>query len=187
VDRSERDLNLSIDPVLVPAPLFESRYGPDPVVRHLALALRGELADGCPGGRLLADGVRAALAAHLSGAADRRPAAGERRLTRAELARIHDRIHADLTDDLRLADLAAAVPLSPYHFSRVFKATTGLTPHRYVMRCRAEAARALLARDRVPLAEVARRTGFADAAHLTRQFRRQFGVTPGAFRAAAVR
>jgi AraC-like DNA-binding protein len=93
---------------------------------------------------------------------------------------------ADLTEDLRLADLAAAVPLSPYHFSRLFKATTGLTPHRYVMRCRAEAARAMLARGHLGLDEIARRTGFADRAHLTRQFRRHFGTTPGAFRAAGV-
>jgi len=187
-------INITLDPAVVAdeaasgaRPPAQSHFGPDPVVRHLALALRADLASGSPGGRLFADGVRTALTAHvLTRYAGSRLAGGPRRLTPAELARVRERIHADLTEDLRLADLAAAVPLSPYHFSRLFKATTGLTPHRYVMRCRAEAARALLARSHLGLDEIARRTGFADRAHLTRQFRRHFSTTPRAFRAAGL-
>jgi AraC family transcriptional regulator len=190
-------INVAVDPAVVAAATaedgggapLESRYGPDPIARHLAQALVGALADGRTGGALFADGVREALARHLLdryGSARPR-AAGPRPLSRVELERVRDRIHDELADDLRLADLAAAVPLSPYHFSRAFRATTGLTPHRYVMRCRAEAARTLLARTPLGLGEVARRTGFADGAHLARQFRRHFGVTPGAFRAAAQR
>jgi AraC family transcriptional regulator len=183
-------INVAVDPAAVAtagtAPL-ESRFGPDTVVRHLALALVGSLAGGRSGGPLFADGVREALVGHLIGryGSAPPPAAGPRRLSPAELVRVRDRIHDELADDLRLADLAAAVPLSAYHFSRAFRATTGLTPHRYVMRCRAEAARALIARTRLGLGEVARRTGFADGAHLARQFRRHFGLTPGEFRAAA--
>jgi AraC family transcriptional regulator len=186
-------INVVVDPAAVASVVaeggavpVESRFGPDPVARHLAQALVSDLANGRSGGPLFADGVREALAGHLVGrygSAGRR-AAGPRCLSPAELERVRERIFDELADELRLADLAAAVPLSPYHFSRAFRETTGVTPHRYVMRCRAEAARALLARTRLGLAEVARRTGFADGAHLARQFRRQFGVTPGAFRAA---
>jgi AraC family transcriptional regulator len=177
-------INVVLDPAVVAATPERSRFGPDPVVRHLAEALSAEAANGAPGGLLVADGVREALAAHLAERyAEARPAAGPRRLTRAELQRVLDRIHAGLADDLRLADLAAAVPLSPSHFSRAFKATTGLTPHRYVVRCRAEAARTLLRRPDLGVEQVARRTGFADGAHLARQFRRRFGMTPSAFRA----
>jgi AraC family transcriptional regulator len=186
-------INVVVDPAAVAraaseggAVPVENRYGPDPVVHHLAQALVGALANGGSGGALFADGVREALAGHLVaryGGAPRRPG-GPRRLTAAELERVRARIHDELADDLRLADLAAAVPLSPHHFSRAFRETTGLTPHRYLMRCRAEAGRALLARTRLGLDEIARRTGFSDGAHLARQFRRQFGVTPGAFRAA---
>src|SRR3712207_7743621 len=50
-----------------------------------------------------------------------------------ELAQVRGRIDADLSGDLRLADLAAAVALSPYHFSRLFTATTGRTPHQFVL------------------------------------------------------
>jgi AraC family transcriptional regulator len=178
-------LNLVVDPAHVAAEIADSRFGPDPVVAHLAAALRHELAHGCPGGALLADGVRTALAAHLRARYAGRPLPpGPPRLSAAELARVEERIRAGLADELRLADLAAAVPLSPHHFSRAFKATTGETPHRYVMRRRAEAARALLGRPDLRLDEIARRTGFADRAHLTRQFRRWFGVTPSAYRAA---
>jgi AraC family transcriptional regulator len=190
-------INVALDPAVVAAAsadggggvLLENRYGPDPVVRHLAHALVGALANGPGGGRLFADGVREALAGHLLRryGSPRPRAGGPRRLSPVELERVRERIHYDLADELRLADLAAAVPLSPYHFSRAFRATTGVTPHRYVMRCRAEAARALIARTRLGLGEVARRTGFADGPHLARQFRRHFGVTPSAFRAAAQR
>jgi AraC family transcriptional regulator len=188
-------INVVVDPAAVAdaaadggAVPVESRFEPDPVVAHLAQALVGELAGGRPGGPLFADGVREALIGHLLGRYGSAPprTAGPRRLAPGELQRVRERIHDDLRDDLRLADLAAAVPLSPYHFSRAFRATTGLTPHRYVMRCRAEEARALIARTPLDFGDVARRTGFADGAHLARQFRRHFGMTPGEFRAAAL-
>jgi AraC family transcriptional regulator len=176
-------LNVAVEPAAVAElgePPRHSRFGPDPVVRHLALALREQLRRGA--GALVADGVRTALAAHLiTHYAGGRLPDGPRRLTSAELGRVRERIDADLGGELRVHDLAAAVPLSAYHFSRVFKATTGLTPHRYVMRCRAEAARALLTRG-VPVESVARRTGFADASHLARHFRREFGASPTALR-----
>jgi AraC family transcriptional regulator len=177
-------INVAVDPAVVAAAPERSAFGPDPVVRHLAMALATEAANGSPGGPLLADGVREALAAHLAARyADARLPAGPRRLTHAELSRVLDLIDVGLSDELRLADLAAAVPLSPYHFSRAFKATTGLTPHRFVVRRRVEAARGLLRRGDLGVEQVAQRTGFADGAHLARQFRRRFGMTPSAFRA----
>jgi AraC family transcriptional regulator len=186
-------INVVVDPTAVAgaadggAVPVESRFGPDQVVSHLAQALVGDLANARSGGPLFADGVREALAGQLIAryGSARPRGGGPRRLSRAELSRVRDRIYDDLAGDLRLGDLAAAVPLSAYHFSRAFRATTGFSPHRYVMRCRAEAARALIARTRLGLGEVARRTGFADGAHLARQFRRHFGLTPGEFRAAA--
>jgi AraC family transcriptional regulator len=175
-------LNLALDPAVVGVELDASRYGPDPVVGNLAAALRHGLADGSAD-PLLADGVREALAAHLrTRYAGARATRGPRRLSPAELERVRHRIHDGLAEDLRLADLAAAVPLSPYHFGRAFKATTGVTPHRYVMRCRTVAARALLARPDLGIDEIARRTGFSDASHLARHFRRWLGAPPGAFR-----
>lgn len=73
--------------------------------------------------------------------------------------------------------------MSTYHFSRAFKATTGMTAHEFVVRRRIEAARALLERGGLLVAAVARRTGFTDASHLARHFRRRVGVTPARYAA----
>jgi AraC family transcriptional regulator len=73
------------------------------------------------------------------------------------------------------------VHLSPYHFARAFKAAAGLTPHRYVTRCRVDEAKRLLTTRRLTVDAVARRVGFANGSHLARAFRRLEGVTPSAF------
>lgn len=83
---------------------------------------------------------------------------------------------ANLTVDL----LAHEVSLSPAHFARAFKETLGRSPHRYLLMLRLEKARRLLEDSEAVLSEVAQRTGFADQAHFTRLFKREFGVTPGA-------
>jgi AraC family transcriptional regulator len=181
-------INVALEPEAVEAAPAESFFGPDPVVHHLALALLEQLAGGEPPERLFVDAVRTALAEHLRSRYRGSPIdTSPRRLAPAELARVRERVDAELADELRLADLAAAVPLSPYHFSRVFKATTGMTPHGYVMRCRTDAARSLLTRGDLDLDEIARRTGFADGPHLARRFRRRFGLSPAQFRATVRR
>ncbi|MGE4298839.1 MAG: AraC family ligand binding domain-containing protein [Desulfovibrionaceae bacterium] len=87
-------------------------------------------------------------------------------------------IHARYGENLSLADLAGVAGLSPFHFLRVFTRSLGLSPHDYLTQTRVYAARALLkGPDR--LADVAARVGFADQSHLTRQFKRLVGVTPG--------
>jgi AraC family transcriptional regulator len=80
--------------------------------------------------------------------------------------------------------VAAAVHLSPFHLARQFKQFTGATPHRYLVQVRVNAARSLLSAGsgQRSLAEVASAVGFADQSHLTRQFKRHFGVTPSRLR-----
>ncbi|MGH3150315.1 MAG: helix-turn-helix transcriptional regulator, partial [Streptosporangiaceae bacterium] len=98
---------------------------------------------------------------------------------------LHDRYAAaDLTaPDLTSADLAAAAGCSRYAAYRAFHQAYGLAPSDYQRQLRVRAARRLLARDIAPAAAAAE-AGFADQAHLTRWFRRYYGVTPGAYRAA---
>lgn len=83
---------------------------------------------------------------------------------------------------LRLAELAQAAGLSPNQLTRVFRAHTGLTPHAYLTDLRLQRSRALLRQSRLPLAEVALASGFADQAHWQRLWRRQHASTPGAYR-----
>lgn len=85
--------------------------------------------------------------------------------------------------DIALADVAQAAHVSPFHLSRQFKKTMGMTPHHFLIRTRVESARALLAAGSRSLAEVAAAVGFADQSHLTRHFKRLLGVTPGQIQA----
>jgi AraC family transcriptional regulator len=79
--------------------------------------------------------------------------------------------------------LAQEVGLSPHHFARLFKATYGTTPHRYVQTLRIDAAVESLRRDlTVPIAEVALTCGFASQSHMTELMRRRLGVTPSTLR-----
>lgn len=72
--------------------------------------------------------------------------------------------------------------MSPYHFSRMFKLSTGLPPHQYVMRQRIERAKALLTNTDLPVGVVAQEVGFASPSHFAQQFRRLVGTAPRFFR-----
>ena len=82
-----------------------------------------------------------------------------------------------------LAELAALSGVSRFQFLRGFARETGVTPHAYLLQRRVRLARQLLIAGRAP-AEAAQEAGFADQSHMTRAFRRQFGVTPARYRAA---
>jgi AraC family transcriptional regulator len=79
--------------------------------------------------------------------------------------------------------MAGVAGYSPFQFSRLFKASTGLSPHQFVLSLRLERAHRLLREPNAQLANVALATGFYDQAHLTNAFRRAFGVTPSVFAA----
>ena len=101
------------------------------------------------------------------------------RRLKAVLGYIREHLHAALT----LRDLAAVAHLSPYHFARRFKESTGLSPHQYVIARRIEWAKELLrGEEDLSLAQVAARVGFWDQGHFTRHFKRLVGVTPRRFR-----
>jgi AraC-like DNA-binding protein len=82
-----------------------------------------------------------------------------------------------------LAELAALSGVSRFQLLRGFGRDVGATPHAYLIQRRVQRARQLLAAGRSP-ADAAMLAGFADQSHMTRAFRRQFGITPGRYRAA---
>lgn len=125
------------------------------------------------------EAVHAVLAqafAHYGGA-ELRPAAREPAAIRALLERIESGVAGG--ESLSLSDLAEQVGLNPSYLIRSTARATGLTPHGHVLRARVDLARRLLL-DGMPAAEAAITAGFCDQAHLIRQFRRHYGVTPGA-------
>jgi AraC-like DNA-binding protein len=110
--------------------------------------------------------------------ADTRAPKEQRR--RPAMQRVLDRIEAELDSDLRIEQLAGEAGLSVFHFVRSFTATFHATPHQYVQARRAARAKALLAR-RVTPSDAAAAAGLADQSHLTRWFKRAYGVTPAQY------
>ena len=155
-------------------------------IQGTILAIDSELTSGGAGGRLLTESLGNVLTVHLI----RHAMAGERAaqrprggLPKHKLRAALECIEEHLDSELALDDLAAVTHLSPYHFARMFKASTGLPPHQYLISRRVERAKLLLrSGDDLSLAQVAARTGFWDQGHFTRHFRRLVGVTPKRFR-----
>ena len=106
-------------------------------------------------------------------------------LPACRLRRVTQHIQENLQRELRLAELSALVHMSPYHFARLFKRSTGVPPHRFLVRCRIDQAQALLAARTVPIAQISRMVGFLTPSHFTTTFRRITGMTPSAYRSGA--
>ena len=156
----------------------------DAFLEGLVLALRAELLANDPGGRLVVDSLTNLLAVQLlrrySNLSWPEPRAAAR--AAPPLRRATDYINDNLHADLSLAELAATVSLSPYHFARIFKRAFGLSPHQYVIRQRVEQARQLLESTPQTVGEVAAAVGFYDQGHLARHMRRLLGVAPHALK-----
>jgi AraC family transcriptional regulator len=174
-------LDLNPDRVALP-PVADLSDAP---IQAAMLALDTELRNGGAGGRLLAESLGNVLAVHLlrrfcaSGTTSSQPGG---RLSRHKLRVVIDYIYEHLDADLSLDQLAAVVRMSPYHFARLFKSSTGLPPHQYVIARRVERAKDLLRQaERFSLADIAAEVGFSNQSHFTHHFKRLVGVTPRRF------
>ena len=167
---------------------FPHHFGTrDPLIEHLGLALYADLTAPGVGSRLFAESAAQLPAVHLLRTyATATPVVREytRGLPRATLRRALEYIHTHLDTELSLAALATTVGMSPYHFARLFKQSTGRSPHQYVIDQRIAQAKHLLATTEGPIATIAYQVGFASQSHLARHFRRRTGVTPKAYRDA---
>src|SRR6201998_471344 len=99
-------------------------------------------------------------------------------LPREKLVRAVEYIQDQLDTDLTVSGIAKAVYMSPYHFTRLFKESTGQSPYQYVVDARVRKAKELLATGKFTISEAARQVGFVDQSHLTRHFKRVFGLPP---------
>jgi AraC family transcriptional regulator len=103
-------------------------------------------------------------------------------LSPAALRRVQLFVEANLGGDIPLASLAERAGLSPFHFARAFRTTTGTTPRKYVENARIEEARRLLEASDLPLARIALQTGLGSQSRFTTTFRRATGLTPAVVR-----
>lgn len=151
----------------------------------MAAGWRRELAERGAGGRLYTEGLGSALAVHLfrvygDGLMRAQPVIGG--LGALRLRRVVDYMEAHLAEDISLRDLATLAGLSTHHFGEAFKASTGTSPHRYLIERRIlRAKERLLGADR-SIAEIAVSVGFANHSHFTDNFRKLTGTTPSRFR-----
>jgi len=134
-----------------------------------------------PSAQLYGHGLIAAIAARLF-AASRESVADARGLAPYQLQRVIGYLEAHLPGRVELAQLAKLADLSQSQFSRAFKASTGMAPYRWQLDARIRRAQTLLIDTSATLDDVAEATGFADAVHFGRTFRKLIGATPAAWR-----
>ena len=102
-------------------------------------------------------------------------------LSRIQLKRTIEYMQASLLRDVRLKELASVAGLSPSHFGRAFKASTGRTPHRWIVERRIELAQRLMQRSGKSIVIAGEMAGFASQSHFTKSFRTVTGTTPRAW------
>ena len=157
----------------------------DHQIERIGLALKAELETGGLGGRLFSESLATALAVQLLRHYCSLPQAVpfvEGGLPQPILSRVIDYIQANAAQDPSLASMASVADMSAYHFSRLFKQSTGLTPHQYLIDCRIEQAKQLLKQGDLTIAQIARSVGFSSQSHFGYHFKRITGVTPKQFR-----
>ena len=157
----------------------------DARVGALAAAVNAERVAGFPNGRLFLDSVEQALAVALvKGYAVQRRSVKTHRggLGSARLRRIKEFVDARIEDELTLCEMAQAVELSTAHFSRMFRKSTGETPHQFFLRQRVERAKEMLRSADGRVLDVAVACGFKSQQHFAQVFRRVCGVCPTEYR-----
>ena len=103
-------------------------------------------------------------------------------LAKYKLRRAIAFMNENLDGDLKLMDIAAVVAMSPYHFARMFKQSTGETPHQYLVQQRLIKAKELLRCSEMAIADIGNLVGYKNPSHFTRVFRQYTKVTPKTYR-----
>ncbi|MCU1224448.1 MAG: AraC family transcriptional regulator [Edaphobacter sp.] len=158
----------------------------DAQLSSLLYALERERMHGYPAGRLFVDGIEQALAAILvsyDGIVRRAPQVYKGGLAPYRMKRVNEFIQTHMEEEITLGELAQAAGLSPSHFCSLFRKTLGTTPHQFVLGCRIQHARTLLANPRHSILDVALASGFRTHQHFSRIFHRLTGASPSGYRA----
>lgn len=157
----------------------------DPFIEHIGWAIKADIDSGGAGGRLFRESLGTALAARLLQRHNRRslpmrdPKGG---LSAWKLKLVVSHIEDNLESELSLAEIAKVAGVSVSHLKTLFRRSTGVPVHQYILRRRVERAKLLLQDGSLSIAQIAFATGFAHQSHLARHMRKILGVTPAAAR-----
>ena len=166
--------------------LFSQFRTRDLHLESISMLLLAELKQENLGGKLYIESLANVLAVHLL----RQYAAPKLRfsiykggLPERQLLQVLEYINEHLNQDIKLADLAALLDISQFHFSHLFKQSVGTSPYQYLLQQRVERAKQLLKQTDQSIMEIAFLCGFNSHSHLSKQFRQLTGITPTAYRA----
>lgn len=165
--------------------LREVSGGRDEVLSALLEQIRVELTRRGETSALLVQGVAQCVAVHLArhyvdaGAEDM---SGRNALPAFKLKRVIQLMEQHLAAPFNLGDLAQAIGLSEYHFSRLFKRATGRSPSQYFIQLRMARARQLLIETERSVIDIGLEVGYGSASHFSQVFRREVGVAPSHYR-----
>lgn len=157
----------------------------DPAIHRAAMQIAQEAAQGAAGSKLMVDALTSQLAVHIlrrHAHVRFRECGGDGSLSFRQDRAVREYVQHHLRETITLNDLATEVGMSRFHFARRFRAATGTTAHEFVLQQRVRRALTLLERTSTPLPEIAGECGFADQPHMTREFKKRVGLTPGAYR-----
>lgn len=166
-------------------PIFRPKLE-DLTIGRLMTLLSEEVRAGAPSGTLYADSLTHALAIRFlhSGEQVRHERSNSRvsALPPHVLKRVLEMIEHSFQSIISLASLAQEAGYSRGHFLKMFRASTGVTPHQYVLKRRVDHARFLLKQRELSIIDIAADCGFSSQAHLTQVFGQHIGVTPAEYR-----
>jgi transcriptional regulator GlxA family with amidase domain len=168
------------DVLTIDKTLDTARVTSDHRLAALMSVMCDEVREGCPSGRLFAESISLALLAYLASKyttvsqTDCRQAS----LSPSQRRVLLDYIRSNLTSDISVTELAGLVQMSPSHFTRVFKATYGMAPYRFVMQERIEGAKKMLATTKLSATQISSAYGFSSQSHFTKVFRQFLGMSP---------
>lgn len=163
-------------------PTFQSRHQQLEAISTLLMA---EAQQGQASNRLYLDSLANVLAVQLLrnyGVTSVQLPSYEGGLPTYQLNQVLDYIDASLAGEIKLADLAGLLNMSPFHFGRMFKQSMGISPHQYVIQQRLERAKHLLKHSDRAIIDIALECGFNSHSHLSKQFRKVMGIAPRNFR-----
>jgi len=158
----------------------------DALLWQLANAVAAECEAGVPHGTLYAETAATLLSLHLlrrnAGMPPPRPQPVRGGLAPHVLRRVTELIECRLGEDISLSELAALADLSPSHFCRAFKVSTGSSPHQWRAERRVERAKEMLVDERMTIAEISLACGFSSQSHFGSVFISSVGMSPAAWR-----
>lgn len=194
IEQPTEQLIISFNPELISQTIDDLNFKPvrivpkwtakDKFIEQLGIALQTEFHQGKPT-NIYIESVGNLLITHLLrnySTANTISTLPPDKLSQKKLQQVISYLRENLGQSISLSELAKVVHLSPSRFSRAFKQTTGISPHKYILECKIAKAQALLKNPSLSIADISYTLNFSSQSHFTTVFRQLTGITPSVYR-----